>query len=1121
MEKRLRFLSVVLTLATLSAYGQTVTGTVTSKQDNSTVPGVSVLLKGTSIGTTTDADGRYSISIGNGDNPILVFSFIGFKSQEIPVGSQTVIDLQLEEDALQLGEVVVTGFGEKKEIAKVPFAVQEVRGGDLTRANNANLVNALQGKVAGVMVDQGTGGPMSSSRIRVRGNSSLSSNTQPLFVIDGVLIRPTTTGADSWGAARDNGNIMKNINPDNVESMTVLKGSAASALYGSDALNGVIIITTKKGTVRKGIGVTFNHTSSFETAYKFIDVQNEFGAGYGDTFSTGGDGVEEVDNTDYRFYSYGPKLDGRMVRDVDGRMIKWQGNDPLSFYQTGKYINNNIVLEGGNERSTIRVSYSNLNNSTIMPGGTRMIRNNFNVRATHKINNIFDIDMGVDYTNNDIKNPIRQGGNFNPVFRMVYYRPRTLDIDYWMNNYIDPVLGGAKTSSNDPYSLSSGFLWDTFQDNTYRTENVFRANLDLTTHLKPWLSVITRGNIQNEYYEDERERLGSGTKFQGGQYNKASSNNQQYRLQALLSAAKQFGQDFYVNFSLGGETNRLIGGRYYRAYTRNASGNEDNSLRVPGVFAITNNLGGIGIQTSLNPSRLKNAWYAFGDVTYKDMLTFNVSYRTDYSSTLAYSNGSGDWSYSYPAVGLLWTFTETFKTVPSWLSFGKLRTNFGITGGDTDPWTINQTGSYGIRSDKSPDYVSPYGSVSYVGFYDNKLANKSLKNKQASEWEIGADLRFLNDRIGLDFTYYNKNAKNEIFSVSTAIESGVSSRIVNGGKISNKGIEIVLRATPVRTNDFEWTTLVNYTRNRNYVDELPEGVASQQLSLAFGSDVYSMAKPGYAYGTIATPYGYATYQAKDGDGNSVDHPSNGKRVLGAASNGSTGYTFLRSGSYGQGDKILGTAMEKYLLSNINTLTYKNFTLNIQIDAKIGGLMASATHQYGTSSGNLKNSLFGRDAAHGGVTYVDDNGVTQDDGIIPDGVLADGIKSDVDPSVDLGGMTYAEAVAEGHLKPVPAIWYYENLTQWSSGIREYSIFENSWVSLREISVGYNVPAAFANKVKLQTLRVSVTGRNLGYLYRTTKDGINPEGLKSNNAGEFAEYGGLPFTRQIGVSLTAGF
>jgi iron complex outermembrane receptor protein len=1116
MRKHLLFLSVMLTMAALPAFAQTVTGRVTSAMDNSPLPGVSVMLKGTTWGTATDSDGKFSIELSE-TTGTLVVSFIGYASQEVAIEGRTSVDVTLQEDISQLGEVVITGFGETKDAGRIAYAVQEVQGPDLTRANNANLVNALQGKVAGVQIDQGTGGPSSSSRIRIRGNSSLGTNTQPLIVLDGVLIRPTVTGADSWGAAQDNGNIMKNINPDNIESMSVLKGSAASALYGSDALNGVIIITTKKGAVRKGVGVTYNHTSSFETAYKYLDVQNEYGAGYGTTFQKGADGVDEIANDGYQYYSYGPKMDGRMVRDIDGRMTQYKANDPLKFFETGKFINNNIVLEAGTEKATLRASYSNLRNTSIMPSGTEMNRNNFNIRATHKISNLFDVDVSADYTSNRIENPIRQGGNTNPVYGFVYGLPRSFDIDYWMNNYIDPINGGAKTGTANPYG-ATGLMWDTFQDKTERNESVFRGNIDLTTHIRPWLNFLVRANLQNELYEDERRRLGAGAKFAGGLYNETSSSIKQYRVQSLLTANKQLGQDFFLSATIGGETNKTNGGRYYKAYTRNTAGsNESPSLRIPGVFALTNSINGIGIETRLNPSRLKNAIYAYGDLTYREMLTLTASYRTDYSSTLAYADGNGDWSYSYPAVGLAWTFTETFKNLPSVLTFGKLRGNFGITGGDTDPWTINETGSYGLR----PEYIGVNGNVNYADFRDNVLPNKGLKNKEAREWEIGADLRFLDNRIGLDVAYYNKLAKNEIFNLPASIETGVSERVINGGEISNKGIEIVLRATPVKTGDWEWNTTINYTRNRNKIVSLPTGVESKRLNLAFGADVYSIAKPGEQYATIATSYAYATYQAEDGEGNPIDHPNNGKRVLGAASGTAGYYTFLRSGAYGQGDKTLGTAMEKYLLSNINTVSYKNFTLNIQVDAKIGGMMASATHQYGSATGALSNSLFGRDLEHGGVQYVDANGETRYDGIIPDGVLADGITAINDPTIDLGGMTYAEAVQKGYLKPVPAINYYENLTQWSSGIREYSVFENSWVSLREISLGYNVPASIYSKLKLQTLRVNLTARNVAYLYRTAKLDINPEGLKSNYAGEFAEFGGLPFTRQWGVSLTAGF
>ncbi|OMP13774.1 hypothetical protein COLO4_00976 [Corchorus olitorius] len=300
------------------------------------IPGISVAIKGTNLGTTTDSEGKFRLNLTR-SNPTLIISGVGFARQEIAISNQTSIDVTLQEDTQTLTEAVVVGFGMKQETRKLSYAAQEVKGRDLERANTANLVNALQGKVAGVQIDQGSGGPMSSSRIRIRGNASLSPNTQPLFVVDGVLIRPGTTGADSWGAAQDFGNIMKNFNADNVESMTVLKGSAASALYGSEALNGVVVITTKQGRQQKGLGVSFNHTTSLETAYRFVDVQNEYGAGISPNFTTGTDGVEQVNSNSASWpYSFGPKLDGRMVRDLDGRMIPWVANNPLDFFQTAE-----------------------------------------------------------------------------------------------------------------------------------------------------------------------------------------------------------------------------------------------------------------------------------------------------------------------------------------------------------------------------------------------------------------------------------------------------------------------------------------------------------------------------------------------------------------------------------------------------------------------------------------------------------------------------------------------------------------------------------------------------------------------------------------------------------------
>jgi iron complex outermembrane receptor protein len=1077
-----------------------VTGTVVDKDQNP-LPGVNYLIKGTSNGGATDANGKFTVQVPSASS-ILVFSSIGFVSKEVAVGNASQLSVELEEDTKTLDEAVIIGFGMPTETRKLAFAAQTIQGQDLTRTNNANMVNALQGKVAGVMINQGTGGPMSSSRIRIRGNASLSPNTQPLFVVDGVLIRPGTTGADSWGAGQDFGNIMKNINSDNIESMTVLKGSAASSLYGSEALNGVVVVTTKKGRTDKGLGVSYNHTSTFETAYDFLDLQNRFGAGRSSEFITGADGVPEIDRANYP-WSYGPEMKGQMVRDLDGRMVEYKPNDPLSFFQTGKYINHNVAIEGGNDRSSFRASFSTLKNTSIMPAGTELKRNNFNIRGTQKIGKILTLDVSADYTNNDMINPIRQGGNYNPVFRFVYQRPRSMDIDYWANNYLDPVAGGRRQGTNDPYGMTE-FMFQTFQYKQGRNEKVFRGNIDLNGTITDYLKFLIRGNVQTELYTGNNKDRGAGVGFSGGEYGEYSENSNQSRFQGLLMFNKQLGEDFNLSLNVGGETNRVNGGRYFRART-------DGGLRVPDVFTVANTVNILQYENRLAPSRRIDAVYTYGDLTYKDALTLSASFRNDWSSTLTYADGTGDHTYSYPSVGLAWIATESIKSLPSWLSFGKLRASLGYTGGDTEAWSTNQTGNYGPQG----TYTDANGQlINRSGFRDNTLPNYGLRNRLAREVEFGGDIRFFNNRLGFDVSVYNKVTKNEILSLATTGESGVNSQLVNAGRIQNKGVEILLTATPVKRDKFEWNTSINFSRNRNKVLELVDGTDTYTLSNGFGADMSSVARVGKDYGTIITSYAYATYE-------SSNPALNGKKVIGANSGASGGIAYLRSGAYGQGSKELGTVMENFLASSINSFRYGNFTATVQADAKIGGLMTSATHQYGGSQGAFAYSLPGRTTDLGGVTFTDAQGMVRTDGIVPDAVLANGFTVQVDGAPkDLGGMLFADAVAAGYVTPIRADFYYNNLTNWGAGIREFSTFENSWVSLREVSIGYNVPASLLNKAKVQSLRVSLVGRNLGYLYRTAKDGVNPEGLYSNRAGEFMEYGGLPFSRNLGVSVNIG-
>lgn len=1108
---------LLLSVITISAYAQQrVTGRVTEKSGQP-IPGVSVTEKGTKNGTATDGSGRFSIAVKPG--AVLTFSSIGLLTQEITVGANGTINVTMADDAKALSEVVVTGFGTKTNTRKISYSVTEVKGEELAKANSANVVNALQGKVAGVMINQGASGPQSSSRIRIRGNASLGGNTQPLVVIDGVLIEPGTTGADSWGDNADFGNIMKNLNADDYESLTVLKGAAASALYGSKAQNGVLLIATKKGRKTDGLGINVAQTSSFDQAYKIVNFQNEYGGGILPQFEKDANGVDKIEDIaaiNRGGYSFGPKFDGHMVKDMNGRMVPWSANDPLNFFETGKFINTNVAIEKAGENNSFRLSYTNLHNTSILPNNA-LNRNTFAFRGTQNISRTISVDASVNYTMSESKNPGRQGSRNNPLFAFTYYMPRHADIDYYTKNYINPA-GGALSSVdadiNDPYRLGS-WAYAFFEDNRIQKENNLIANIDFNIKLTPWLTGLVKANTNAYTTQYERKNRGARIGFAGGDYQIDQSSNKSYRVQGLLTGNRKITEDLETNFALGGETYRSNvnnSGYFSSAYT-------NGGLNAPGLFAISNSLNPATTKSYPNPGKRTDAVYIYGDFTWRNMLTLNYSARNDWSSTLTYRDGSGDHSYFYPSVGMAWTFTELplFKGENSILSFGKLRAAYSYTGLDAEAQFTNKAGYYNLNGTFNN---ASGGNQSIFGFSDRILKNPDLKNQLTKELEIGTDLRFFGDRLGFDVSYYKRNSTNQILSLSLPMESGVTSRSLNAGNVQNQGVEILMTAKPIVTKNFNWTSSINFTRNKNKIISLTSGVDTYELDYAFGNDIVSVAKVGGDYGTLVTGSAFSYYQKKDANGNAIASPSNGKKVLGNTGYGTTGgyYTFVRSQDYNGERKELGTMMEKFLASTTQQFTYKDFTLGFQIDAKVGGLMASGTHQYGSANGSLENSLFGRDAASGGVTYTDADGVVKHDGIIPDGVLNDGL---VSKGVDLGGMTYAEAVDKGLLQPIPAYAYYENLSQWSSGIREYSVFENTWVALREVSVGYSLPKKLLSNFKINSLRVTLTGRNLGYIYKTAKNGINPEGIFSNRAGAFAEYGGWPYVRSLGFNIKAAF
>lgn len=1101
MKKAMTYLLPLILLCASwgSAIGQqkrTITGTV-KDSSGSTIPGVSINLKGTKSSSAADAQGNFKIAVPSGAAATLVLTSVGYKAQEVRIGaSDDFVSIQLQGESGRLNEVVITGFGTRTNTKKLAYAIQEVKGDELARAGTVNVVNSLQGKVSGVMINQGAGGPSSSSRIRIRGNSNISGNTMPLFVIDGVLLQPGTSGADSWGDNRDFGNQLKNLNPDDYETMTVLKGSAASALYGSQALNGVILITTKKGKARPGLGVTLNHTTTWNQVYKLPDFQNEYGGGNSPTFAKTSDGKDMIPNDDYApYYSFGPKFNGQTIVDADGVTRIYKPNNMKDLYQTGLLNNTNVSVEGGNDKTTVRFSYTKTSQTGIV-STNKFDRNNFALRATQKVGKLINMDFSINYAASDSKNPMQQGGQGSLLYRLAYSNSRSFPIDNLFANYIDAVNGGRTKKS--PYLRGSitDDMWGIYQTNVSQKENSLLANLDITANITPWLSLLVRGNVNSIDINQEYKERGDGAGFASnnfGKYSLFSSNQKNGRLQALLSANRKITSDLELSVSAGGETQRGLGGSQVRVSTK-------DGFKNPDIFAISNGKNGaeVDVNSGKFPQSRLDALYAYGDITWKEMLTLTASFRNDWTSTLTYPDGHGNYSYNYPSVGISWIFSELLKDKKQFdfLSFGKLRASYGVTGGGTDIYTTS-AGHY-ILNGNYTDLGAT--SVPRYGFQSNSLGNQNLKPKRASEYEFGVDLRFLNNRLRFDAAVYKKNTRNEVISLGAPIESGIDGRVINAGNVQNKGVEILLSATPVRKGNFEWTTTINFTRNRNKIISLYPGVNSTDLDLAFGNDVRSVARVGEDFGTIVSSYAYAR------------DPQTNQKLL------QQDGTYWRSGAYGQGEKILGSAMEKYLVSNINEVRYKSFSLFVQVDAKVGGKIASTTHQYGSEYGNYQSTLFGRDASHGGIAFTDDNGVQRNDGIIPEGIFG---KNTIINNVDVSGLTYADAVAKGLKKPIAALDYYEGIASWGTGIREYSVFDNTWVALREISVGYDFPKSAISKLKISKLRLNVSGRNILYLYTTTKDHIYPEAIYSSRPGAFAETGGGPYQRQIAVSLLAGF
>jgi len=1106
------------TSSLLAQQKQTITGTVTDSKGGLVI-GVTVLEKGTRNATFSDANGFYRLSVA--PSATLVFSYVGFATKEVVTGSNTSINVTIQEDSKSLNEVVVTGFGENRAKRNLGYAVTQVSGDDIRRTAAVNPIAALQGMVPGLQISPNVGGPQSSVRFLIRGSANLDPfGNQPLIVVDDIVMDDQVV-LPNRGGEQDFGNILKDINPDDIESISVLKGGAVTALYGSRASNGVILIKTKKGYSQKGLGVSFSHSMMFERAYKTVELQNRFGAGIhaNDWNKLTNDTLTINPNTYYM--SFGPEMKGQMFKDITGiyRANTTGYNDVLDLYETGVNRNTNIGISGGNDKTTFRFSYSNLGAKSSTPNNG-LDRNSFSFRATHRPGKGVLLDVNTAYTTSNTKNPALQGGNAL-LYATTYGVPRNYDARYWSQNYIDTLNGG--DTNRDITDASPNALWAIFQNQYRQKEDNLRAGLNLRADLTPWLRFEGSTSLNTFTTDYSAKVRGKDALFAGGDYTVSTTNVKQFRHRGSLNFMKKLGVvDLLVQG--GGELNKSESSNLWTSA---------NGLVTPDLFRISNSKERPETREG-KPMETEMASLFFqSSIGFRDYLTLNLYGRNDWNSTLVYNDGHGEYSYFYPGADIAFVFSDMVK-MPKAIDFGKLRLSYVEAGGGTIAYRTS-TGAY----QPNGVYQDAYGSsILRYGFTSSELGNQNLIPVRNKKVEAGLEFKMLSNRLGGDITVYRQNSSNQIQGFSVPPPSGVTAALVNGGKVRNEGVEIQLYGTPVKTKDFSWDVVANYTRNRNTIISL--SFNAKYALLDGGDGIYSVGQPGGEYGAIRANYGYASYQAKNGN-NNVASPLNGMPVVvfsatGGALGGPVVY-YQRAGTYngtvgGETDPVVGSTLPKFLGSLRNTFNYKRLALSVFLDAKIGGDVYSSTLAFGSQYGMLNRTLAGRTTDLGGLKYISNTNYNgqgpgeRTDGILPVGVFAAGTVIPATASGDgaqhdVGGMTVADAYAKNYIKPNAASDYYDRTYGWQFGIRQASMFESSWVSMREVTLTYDLPQPIANKLKLNNLRASLIGRNLFFLYNSAPDKVNPDNLSSTSSGAFIENGGTPYFRQFGFSLNTNF
>ncbi|WP_167016011.1 SusC/RagA family TonB-linked outer membrane protein [Chitinophaga sp. Cy-1792] len=913
LQKKMRYLGLLLALllafnGAVRAQQLPLSGTVTNEK-NEPLPGVSVSVKGAVNGVLTGVDGKYKIS-ANG-KAILVFSMIGFDSKQVPVGSQTTVDVQLHESLTQLSDVVVTAMGIKKENKVLGYAITQVKGESFTKARETNVMWGLQGKVAGVNVTKPVTGASGSSRVVMRGGDF--GGSQPLYVIDGIPMVSGNMGSiDNMYGGSDAGDGVSSINPDDIESMNVLKGNTAAALYGARASNGVIVITTKKGLAHKGIGVEVNSTYSIESAIDHTDkdYQYQYGIGIGGLKPT-----TQAEALAAGRSSWGAKLDGSSVIQGDGvsRPYSAAKNNVKHFYKDGNTFTNSVALLGGTENLNFRFGFADMDNKDIMPN-SGVHRDNFTLNVNARLGKKLTATLNAQYIKEKARNRPMLNDYTSNAAVAAWLMPTNYDIRDWSNPRRADRSENLWTTNNywaNPYFVA-------YQTPSGNKDDRFIGSADLKYDFDDHLyaRVLTGTDFA---YRNSMSVWPDGVGFYP---NGSMSSSIAYRNEFNAMGMIGYNNIFSKNWSL----NTFVGGNVMKKKYSSTSASGDKFI-VPGFYAIGNTTTQSG-GSSRSESQI-NSVFGSAELGFHNYLYLTVTGRNDWFSTLDPANNN----IFYPSVGASFVLSDAVK-LPEWISFAKVRGSWAQTGSDADISAYQLNMTYNINGSI---FGVPLGAIG-----SSTVPNSKLHPQLTTTYEGGLEARFLNGRLGMDLAVYSRQITDAILYSPISSSSGFSGTYMNAASMGNTGIELLLTGTPVRTKDFQWQVSYNLGYNKSKVKELINGAQTMQLAQNRSGLWGDGGVPSYIFAQVGKPFGLleGTTYTRDAQGRIV-FDDKGLPVVGAVKN-------------------LGNGIAPTTMGISNTLTYKQWSIDFLIDGKFGGKMFSGTNNLAWYQGLAKETLDGRE-----------------------------------------------------------------------------------------------------------------------------------------------------------------